>query len=112
MRGMYIYQCNQQEVFMDDVFTRFQMYETDFLQSENIFYLKKIIDIYIEVFLDENLVDDHEIFDSTNILLSNYASFDLINYLKDKIKKNDNNDELKKDLFELINMVKINLQPK
>ena len=77
-----------------------------------IFYLKKIIDIYIEVFLDENLVDDHEIFDSTNILLSNYASFDLINYLKDKIKKNDNNDELKKDLFELINMVKINLQPK
>ena len=97
---------------MDDVFTRFQMYETDFLQSENIFYLKKIIDIYIEVFLDENLVDDHEIFDSTNILLSNYASSDLINYLKDKIKKNDNNDELKKDLFELINMVKINLQPK
>ena len=97
---------------MDDVFTRFQMYETDFLQSENIFYLKKIIDIYIEVVLDENLVDDHEIFDSTNILLSNYASFDLINYLKDKIKKNDNNDELKKDLFELINMVKINLQPK
>lgn len=91
-----------------EISLKFDINEKKFLKNNDTVFLKNIIDIYIEVYLNENFTDDHGIFDRTYILISNYPSQKLIAYLKNKIKDHYQID-LIKDLDELINLIKINI---
>ena len=54
------------------------------------------------------LVGKYEIFDTTSLLLSNNPSNEFISYLEKKLLFYKNQD-LKKELYELINMIKMHL---
>ncbi|WP_282628405.1 hypothetical protein [Empedobacter sedimenti] len=92
-----------------NIFKRFSENENSFISSHEIIFLKNIIDIYIENFLDNNITDDHCIYDTTNILLSNHPSVEIINYIKNKIKTYPQLD-LKENLQELVFLIELNLR--
>jgi len=64
--------------------------------------------IYTSRILDDELIGKYEIFDTTSLLLSNNPSYELISYSEKKLLFYKEED-LKKDLRKLINMMKINL---
>lgn len=92
-----------------DIFKRFSENENSFNSSNEMIFLKNIIDIYIETFLEKNITDDHDIYDSTVILLSNHSSIETINYINNKIKIYPQLD-LKENLQELVFLIELNLR--
>ncbi|WP_025123025.1 MULTISPECIES: hypothetical protein [unclassified Serratia (in: enterobacteria)] len=91
-----------------DIYTRFNKSVEDFCRDKSIGALKRIVDIYIEAYVDDDFIGDHDIHDECVIFLSQNPREEMIEYLSCK-KNNENNHDLVCELNDLINMIKLKL---
>lgn len=92
-----------------NVFPLFQALESEFCVTKSIETLKNIIDVYIDVYNNNELIGEYDIVDSTILMLSNNPSCELLDYLNGKYEVLEDGD-LKAEILELINLIKIHLQ--
>ena len=91
-----------------DLYQNFCEKEKSFCLSNSVETLKDISDIYIEMYTGDGSVYEHDIFDSTMLLLSNNPSDELILHLEKKYELvNDNG--MKVEILGLIKMIKMHL---
>lgn len=78
--------------------------ENEFCTGKSIDSLKKMIDIYVEAYKKDEVIGEHEIVDSTIMILSNNPDHALIEYLEKK-REEEESDDLKEEIGELIKLV-------
>ena len=93
----------------ENIYFSFCEAENEFCTKKSIDSLKKMIDIYIEAYKKDVVIGEHEIVDSTIMILSNNPDHVLIEYLEKK-REGEESDDLKEEIGELIKLVDNNIK--